>query len=330
MTLTPDEVATAAAAPPPAPRPPPPPPDPEVSALDTIRPLRATLKGLATVVAPTSLVTSLLYYFGWARTSTQAQVLGLHDSLLGYSSQDYLLRSVDPMFWPMFVGMIVVLVGIGGHRTMLEWIIAGQRSGEPGSTPARRRLLQRCVAAVAATSLAGLVLGLLGASVDRPSRFVSIVSPLAVTIGIAAAGYAFHLGRLLRAPGPGDGASELHALRKAASTVLMALLLLSLFWSVARYAEVKGIDLALQVERSLPQLPNVVVYSARQLHLEHLVKEEQLAGDDSAYRYRYSGLKLLFRSGGRFFLRPDEPSSGAVNIVLPESDEMRLEFEGAF
>ena len=70
---------------------------------------------LLSIVAPTTLVVALLYYFGWARTSAEAHALGLDDSLFGYSTQDYILRSISSMYWPLFVGAGAVLVGLFVH-----------------------------------------------------------------------------------------------------------------------------------------------------------------------------------------------------------------------
>jgi hypothetical protein len=40
------------------------------------------------VVAPTTLVTALLYYFGWSSTGAEARNFGLEQSLLGLSTTD--------------------------------------------------------------------------------------------------------------------------------------------------------------------------------------------------------------------------------------------------
>ena len=297
--------------------------------LEPLRPLQATLKGIASLVAPTSLVTALVYYFGWARTSTQASQLGLNDSLLGFSIEDYLLRSIDPMYWPLFVGVLLTLAGLAFHVGLVSWL--GPRTdanGEPRPLDDRRRLLlTRLCAGVAAVGVVALVLGIAGANVANPTRVVSLWSPLCVTLAIVLVGYAGHLARRYLVRRDGGSAPEVQDLRFVGSILIVLLLLLSLFWSVARYAEIKGIDLAVLVERQLDRLPDSVVYSARRLHLPEGVKEAELAPpDDSAYRFRYSGLKLLFRSGDRVSLRPSEQSVSGVNIVLAESDELRFEF----
>ena len=110
---------------------------------------------------------------------------------------------------------------------------------------------------------------------------------------------------------------------------MIVLLFLSLFWTVSRYAAVKGVDLAAEVVRQLPDRPFVTVYSARRLQLQPPVVETELSQEHSAYRFAYTGLKLLFRSEHKYFLRPSEPSASDVNIVIPEGPELRLEFIGA-
>src|SRR5207245_11115005 len=49
----------------------------DAAGADPTRSLRATFRGIGSVVAPTSAVTALLYYFGWTRTSVEATQLGL-------------------------------------------------------------------------------------------------------------------------------------------------------------------------------------------------------------------------------------------------------------
>src|SRR3954467_2446299 len=74
---------------------------PEGGASDPTHAVRATFKGLSAVIPATSAVTALLYYYGWTRSSVEARRLGLEDSLLGYSTQDYLLRSMSSMLAPL-------------------------------------------------------------------------------------------------------------------------------------------------------------------------------------------------------------------------------------
>lgn len=100
--------------------------------------------------------------------------------------------------------------------------------------------------------------------------------------------------------------------------------MLSLFWNVSHYAVSKGRTLAATVERMLPGRPGVIIYSEKRLYLQAPVVETTLDPENAAYKYAYSGLKLLFRSDGKYFLRPSDPVS-RVNILIPDGPAIRVE-----
>ena len=293
---------------------------------DPTRSLRATFKGIGAVVAPTSAVTALLYYFGWTRTSVQATQLGLDDSLLGYSTQDYLLRSMSSMLAPLVCGLVAVLAALGFHTLVMGWARRQTPVGEdPPAEPGALRLLGRLIACLAAAGFISLVLGLAGSRVRRPSHEMYVAAPVGVTVGIVLVVYAANLHRRffvardpLGSKGPLEGYNVL-----VTSTIVM-LLLLSLFWNVSHYALVKGRTLAATVEASVPRQPGVILYSAKRLYLQAPVVETRLDPENAAYSYAYSGLKLLFRADGKYFLRPSDLSS-RVNIVIPDGLDVRLE-----
>jgi hypothetical protein len=268
-----------------------------------------TLRVLGTLVAPTTLVVALLYYFGWARTSTQAFVMGLDESLFGYSAQDYILRSISSMFWPLFIAAAAILVGLLVHDRLIH--------------SADERLIRAVGVGTAGVGVLLLALGLVGSLDERPSRFVSLGAPLSVTVGIALVAYAAFLRQPRGAPRRGRSASTVPGLAWSLVTVL---LLLSAFWTVSHYAAVKGIDFADQAVRELPTNPSVTIYSVSRLYLEDPVVEQTLPAEEGAYRYRYTGLKLLFRADGKLFLRPSDPSDQR-NIVIPEDLAIRVEYE---
>ena len=64
------------------------------------------------VVAPTTLLTGLLFYFGWSFTYWYFHYLGVNSTLLGSTSQDYLMRSVDALFVPVTVAAVVGLLAL--------------------------------------------------------------------------------------------------------------------------------------------------------------------------------------------------------------------------
>ncbi len=276
------------------------------------RSMLGTLRVVGSLVAPTTLVVALLYYFGWTRTSTQAFVMGLDDSLFGFSAQDYILRSITSMFWPLFVASAAILLAVLAHARFL---------GRPNEGLVRTVSVR--VAIVGAVLLA---LGIVGSVFNPPSRFVSVTAPLAITVGLALLAYSAYV-RQLPVRGRRRREPEAPGLRLAWSLVTV-LLLLSAFWTVSHYAAIKGIDFAREAVRQLPSRPSVTIYSPTRLHLEDPVVEEALPGTEGAYRFRYTGLKLLFRADEKLFLRPSDLTEPR-NIVIPEDIGIRVEYAHA-
>lgn len=287
---------------------------PASSRSDAASPARSmvgTLRVVGSLVAPTTLVVALLYYFGWTRTSTQAFVMGLDDSLFGFTAQDYILRSITSMFWPLFVAAAAILLAAIAHARFLA-----RPSDE---------LVRKVSARVAIGGAVLLALGTLGSALNPPSRFVSVAAPLAITVGFALLGYAAYVrglgaGRLRRRGRAAERPGE-----RLAWGLVTVLLLLSAFWTVSHYAAIKGIDFARKAVEQLPLRPSVTIYSASRLHLEEPVVEEALPGSEGAYRFRYTGLKLLFRADDKLFLRPSDPNEPR-NIVIPEDIGIRVEY----
>lgn len=284
-----------------------------------------TLRGLAAIIAPTSLITALIYYFGWVRTSIQATYMGLDDSLFGYSTTDYLLLGAPSMFWPIVFGLLVGLGLLLMHGAIRVWLRPSEE--EDGVlAPARRRRLKRLIGLICLIGVISLVLGLVGASSRAPTRFFVWAGPVGLGFGVVLAAYAIYLYLSFLGPGPYGGLSdEFKALRFAGPGLVMLLLFLMLFWGISHYFALTGIDLADQVEAQLASQPSVVIYSPTRLQLGPPVVQTELDGEESQYKFAYSGLKLLFRAEGQLFLRPSDPNSDA-NIVIPENDSLRFEF----
>jgi len=280
---------------------------------------------VGSVVAPTTLITALLFYFGWVRTAAQARRLGLDTTILGYSAQDYVLRSIRSMFVPLTVGLLLVVLGLWAHTSIMRWI-AHQRVQASPSGGCRSVRLAAWLAAGA--GLAVIAIGLYDQVVpDVPTR---LLGPLCFSSGIVLVSYA---ASLLRGPLARSEPSHDHEpawIGSARATIVGLLLALSLFWSVSDYAGDVGRRLADRILYGQAGLPNVVVYSPRRLYLDfNGVIETRLEATEGAYRFRYAGLQFLERTGGRYFLRPAsaEPP-GRVIIVILEADAPQLQFVG--
>lgn len=280
--------------------------------------LRNLLETATLVLAPTTVITALLFYFGWAQTNALFGRLGIDQSALGFTVQDYLLRSVNSTFRPLSVVLLAATAGLSVHIAVTRAL----------ATPGRGRVAERVwpVSVVAgglllAAGLSGLW-GLVRYRVDFP------VVPLSLGVELGLLAYGAHL----RGQAPerrGATAAVPRTLLAARRTVVAIFVLVMLFWSVAVYAQARGVREAARVAATISRRPDVTVYSARRLHLEGpTIRETELPGPDAAYRYRYSGLKLVVRSGGKWFLLPASwtPGNRGAALLLPDTDDLRVEF----
>ena len=277
------------------------------------------VQSLGAVIGPTALVTALLFYFGWARAQSQAQYLGLDVTLFGFSTQDYILQATYSVLFPLGALLIGGLVLLWAHGVVCSLV-----DGDPGRVvwPWAERVL-----ALGGAALFGV--GLLLNSDRYPTEAVLIMTPLSLTLGVGLIAYGVlvrrrRTGALRDVAGQGSGRTV-----PLLSVILVAMLLaVGIVWEVANYAEIKGRELGEFLVSQLAYQPGVVVFSPKRLHLQGGgVVEIALREPDSAYAFRYTGMKLLFRSDERYFLVPESWSvANGRSIVLRDSEDLRLEF----
>ncbi|MGI8807958.1 MAG: hypothetical protein ACR2KK_08985 [Acidimicrobiales bacterium] len=282
--------------------------------------LRSVFEIIGLVLAPASLLTALLFYFGWTFTNARALYFGIDPSAFGYTTQDYLLRSVDPIFIPMGA-LLVVAVSIVSVHSVLVRRLADVR---------QPRLRTLVLAGLAAAGCAAFLAGLFGVVTGSLFGETFLVTPLALAFGLGAMAYSAQLSRRFageRPPAPRPPAQGRSA--ATARVILVALfVVLNLFWAVRDWANAVGRGRAQELARMIPYRPSVVVYSKSELHIDAPgVEMTEVGGGDSAYRFRYQGLTMLVYSNDRYFLvatqsSPDNPRT----IVLPDRDDLRLEF----
>ncbi len=277
---------------------------------------RSVLQVVGSVVAPTSLLTALLYYFGWAHAYWFFHYFGIDITLLGLTTQDYMMRSVDALFVPLTVVLSAGLFLLWANANVAPRLFSGPQ--------AQRR---RRVSAIA-VGLVGVVLfmvGLAGIFVDSLVESYHLAFPLSLGSGAL---LVFYASRLQARP---QGAAARGRMRSNAlleATVAFLLVALSMFWAATNYAASVGEGRARQFAREVVDRPEATVYSKERLLLAGRGVEEAVCADQAGgYRFRYDGLRLILRSAEQYFLLPERwsPSDG-VAIVVPQSESVRLQF----
>ncbi|MFI9007550.1 hypothetical protein ACIGNX_10005 [Actinosynnema sp. NPDC053489] len=275
-------------------------------------PARA-LRIVAAVVANTTLLTSLLYFFGLVATQVFFAHFRVHYTLLSQTPDEVLARGADGLFLPLARVSIAVLV-----VTFLARYLRTRLSAR------RWAALLRVGAPVAA--VAGLVLLAVTVPVTADPgtmRGYPGLPGLGFSTGVVLLAFAWRWWSV-------TAGRERRGARFGAVEAVAAFLLvgIGLFWSVGDYSSAVGTRRGYEVEARVPDMPAVVLYSGQGLNLSGAgVRQVACGGPDTAYKYRYDGLKLLLQSGGQYvFLPATWRSSAGTAFVVPRTDSLRLEF----
>lgn len=271
---------------------------------------------IVAVVAPVTLITALAYYFGYRREAAFAGYFGIDPSALGFTTNDYVLRSVDALFVPITVLLLVAFGAVFLHA------FVGDRFERIDLTP---------IAVVA--GLCALILGIALLAGEPLAHDYDYLQALGPAIGVSLLVYALARSR----------SASRHALG-AAVFVAIAVVLVSLFWATSDYADNRGRAEARQLARDIMVRPSVAIFSKENLDIRPLgpgggVVQGEAHGKcasimvkefpKGAYPYSYSGFTLLLQSGGNYFLTPTpvdprhpgwDPVNDSVFVISADSN----------
>lgn len=290
--------------------------DADVESVDLAAMPRA-LKIIGAVVAPTTLLTGLLFYFGRIYANGSFNYFGVNFTALDLTASDYLIRSADGLIVPLLVAIFLVILALWLHQ-WLELL--------PDNS---RKVAAWIIAPLA--GVVGLVLTAL-ALVDVFGTPLFVTHPEArgilFVLGVVLLAYAIRTTRRLvatRSPQRRTNRPLLIAVGEWG--VLFLFVSVGLFWAVGSYASAVGTTRAQQIEASLRTLPAVTIYSEKKLSLKAPGVLETPCSAGSAFQFRYEGLTLILQSGNQYLFLPNgwTHDSGTA-FLLPRRDDMRLEF----
>jgi hypothetical protein len=289
----------------------------EVSGSDLPRGLQSLFKVFGAVIAPTTAVTALAFYFAVKRQETLSRHFGIDTSVLGFSAQDYLLRGGDALFVILLFVALLGLAAVRVHQVLDERFQRART--EKWTTPT-----------IVGMKLLGFILLVLGViAVFEPLPFNPhfLFRSTSFGIGISLLAYGFYLDN--RFVKPAMARQETSWLSSASVMLVVVIVFLSLFWTTKDLAQALGRGQAVRLESAIDTLPGVVVYSQSDLGIEAPgVVSEKSPGGEATFNHRYEGLRLLVRSDDKYFLIPDDWShDDGVTLVLPDDDSLRVEFE---
>ncbi|MGY1785308.1 hypothetical protein [Geodermatophilus sp. SYSU D00698] len=274
------------------------------------------LKLAGAIVAPTTLLTGLLFYFGRLHITGFFRYLRVNFTTLDLTVNDYLIRSADGLFRPLAAVTVFGLLALAVNRVLVERL----------GPKVRRRVLGVAVPIAALFGVLCLMVAVADAAQTGPLLAAyPEAGGLGLSAGVLLLAYVVHLSRSSRRPRALGGA------RVAETTVLaewgLAFLLFSigLFWAVGSYAIAVGTGRAQQLVADLPAAADAVLYSEQSLRLAVAgVTEVRCLDPEAAYRFRYDGLKLVLQSGDQYLLLPAGwTRENGTAVLVPRSESVR-------
>jgi hypothetical protein len=293
----------------------------------------AALAGaLGFVASQVALITAVLYYFGWSYSHAFYGYFGVDVGMLGYSTPDYILRSINAVFWPGAWVLLVTGAAFGIHQRLLRPRLRAAGSAVRSGATAWLPVL----AHGAGVLLLGV--GAIGVWVRTGGgSSLRVGWPVALVVGVLLIGYSQLLRRIgpelpylrpnlrLGRPAPAEPVSRGYA------TVLVGLAFFGFLWAVSGYASQKGtIDAGAVGLGGSVGKPAVVLYSVDRLELTGtaagngvLVQPMPGAGK---YQYQYSGIRMLAHAGDHYYLIPRNWLwSRDRTFVVRDSDALRVD-----
>ncbi|MGB8384678.1 MAG: hypothetical protein WCG47_26125 [Dermatophilaceae bacterium] len=244
--------------------------------------------------------------------------LGVPESVLSYTTQDYLVRSADALFRPLLALAALALITVWGYR-----ILRGLTSEKTWD-----RIVRLLIPAAILTGMTLLAVAAHGALRIDPYSAHPYVPGVCLATGVVL------LDAGLRAiPRISDSDETKPTTRPAPARVIswgatFVLVSIGLFWATQTYAAAVGTARAQAIEAKLTTWPDAVLYSAKRLNLGAPgVYETECQDPQAAYRYRYDGLKLIIQSGDNYLFLPETWTyNDGVALIVRQDTGLRLEF----
>lgn len=276
------------------------------------------------IIAPATAITTLLFYFGYVSARAQYDYFGVDVDLVGLTTQDYVMRSPQPLLVPLLVITLACALLLGAHTLVRRRVTEQERLG---------RLARGTVVTGLALLVAGVMLLFLYPLLQDWAEY-PLVTPLVLVAGGSLTGWGLMQVRRLDAEA---AAAHGRPERRPVDALEVAIVLVwvavaaGVFWAAATIAEWQGRGLGQEQARELRELPSVILDTKERLFLPAGlgVAETRLepVEEGQAFRYRYWNLRLLIEGQDAMFLVPNEWDAANSTLLVPVDGNVRVRFQ---
>ena len=271
-------------------------------------------------IAPTTVITSLCYFYGYVATRTYFSYFGIDTDAIGFTTSDYVIKSVSTLYVPLVVGLLtwVAMLWAGDY---LRRLVQSRR---------RPRLVRRLAWIAVAVGVVGVVRAIVGLTKPKWALIdADVVTPVALGLGSVLLVVGFWMLASTQDP---DAPRPFAAAQRGSLIVAAAAIVAALFWITNIFATFRGLDQAKNTNAELWSRQNSVVLDvdARQnlpVLLEHQIKVGWAPpGDPQAKStfLRCECFRALAVHNDRWVLVPARwnPDAGFAVIVTADSSHV--------
>lgn len=290
--------------------------------------MAARIREFANIVAPVTLVTSLLLYFGYVGTRARLEYFGVYLDMTGLSNQDLVMSGLEVVYFPAALVFLALLAGAVAHG-MVSWLLTVR------PRDSATLVLGAVVMTLGLLAVGRAVVGLFRVEVSRAE--VPGTTALALALGPGLLAYGAWVGWQVvrrRAGEASDsrlvswhGSAPMRQVRRVALAAIGGLLVAGLFWAANSFAWAFGSGRAYEDAAHLGEQPEVVIDTQERLiGAPPGVIETPIPGAESeGFRYRYGGLRLLIEADGRLYLVPAPWTADSKTLVVPYDEKVRVQ-----
>lgn len=284
-------------------------------------PAGLVLEWVSLVVPSLSVVTGLLFWFGWTFTNTRAAYFGLDYTALQFTTTDYLIRSAEAVFVPAAVLLLLFIAVL-----LLHGVVSALLRRSAGS----KTILRWAAISTAAAGIAATASGVWAMFAPLPVDGY-LMPPLLQGAGAAATAYSLSVLARLRQRSDGtagDQRTQAAGWPLYCYSLVVMLVIVNLFWATSLYAAALGTGKAQELAQRLSSRPSVTLYSKQSMALGTPITEKALNIPEGVYQFKYTGLRLLIKSSGKYFLLSEGwTRKSGIALVLDDTSDIRLELE---
>lgn len=277
--------------------------------------VKSILKAAAEVLVPAGFFVSLAYYFGLVRTRKVYNEMGIDESLLDFSTTDYLLRSLGVLLVPIPWLVLATCAAVAWFLALTKLL--------------RGRKLPTLAAAVAVAAAigAGFWFGLerihsSGTRPDPDNAVILLGAAVAVAVVIWTAALSKPHGFRF-----GDRLPTAAVVAVAAAGVLLLSYLA--FEAVRAQALQVGADQALEAEDDPGRFSCVQITTDLQLAAGRVMSPNPAlteAAEATPTFQTYEGLRLVVKTGGNYLVFDDQTSPRNGLFLIDEDHVAAIQF----